>query len=352
MIDAASSGIIFSKGPQKLYGHRSLVERFLSSLHNQSLHHAWVLAGPQGIGKRLTAETLARFLLRYPQGNFPLSLPTEIADDVFTQTQEKTHPDFMVLEKGEDTLSQSKTFITVDAIRHMNHQLHRTTISGGWKVIIIDSCDDLNEKAANALLKILEEPPGQTVFFLLHHGVSPLPLTIRSRCHRITLSPLSLAEMDRVIEDKFPSMQEAEKSLAKILARGRVGIFQRLIENEGLLLFKDLIKGMGEVLSRNGPPYPFCFKLSEDIVKEGEKRAFLFSYLFSLCLQAVTESLATGIEASLSPLQEILKFSSLSLERWLSAQAEIHQILRNEQALKVDQKQTILSCFSILGRVK
>jgi DNA polymerase-3 subunit delta' len=207
------------------YGHEKLFEKFLHSLQAQTLHHAWLLTGPQGIGKATAAKILARFLLRHADDSYPTEIPlSEPEDAIGRQTLEGTHPDFILIEKGEEGLSASKNFITIDAVRHVTQSIQQTSSHNGWKVVIVDSLDDMNEKAQNALLKSLEEPSQKTIFFLINHTASTLSPTIRSRCQEVKLQPLSPVLMEAFIKSNHLALTDAEKNLLILMAKGRLGI--------------------------------------------------------------------------------------------------------------------------------
>lgn len=335
-----------------VYGHQNLFHQFLGSLNKQSLHHAWLLSGPQGIGKSYAASVLARFLLRHPKEPYPTILPKEEVDTIFHQVQNGTHPDFFLLQKGEDTLSHSKTFITVDAIRHVTQKLQQTSVYGGWKVVLVDAVDDMNEKAQNAFLKTLEEPTACTVFFLIHHGIGSLAPTLRSRCHEIKMRPLSSTDMEAFLKENPVPLTKQEIDCAQAISEGRLGIFEQLVHFQGLALLDQIIEALLEVLTRRNPPYPKSFHLSEFIGKEEETQESFFYYLITWYLQTITRRLATQDRTPLSGTKEEqnpLPWEMLSLESWLQAQEEVLKLLKEGSALKTELKQRILNCFSALN---
>lgn len=337
---------------QAFYGHEMFHQNFLKSLQSETLHHAWLLTGPQGVGKASSAKFLARLLLRHPEGSYPETIPlSEPEDSVWHQTHQGTHPDFLFIEKGEDTLSQSKSFITIDAVRHLNHMLQQT--SEGWKVIIVDSLDDMNEKAQNALLKNLEEPSPKTVFFLISHMGSNLSPTIRSRCQEVKLHPISTPDMEKFISTQELTLTEGEKDLLCLLSKGRLGTFQHLVQNNGLGLVSRIIEGIKEVFTRKSAPYPLCFKLSETVLKEGDAVQGLFYYLLTWYCHRITERIATqDFSKPLNSEERDLfkQLPSLSLEKWLTAEEKILELIRDEQQLKLEPKQTVFSCFIALEK--
>ena len=333
------------------YGHKTFFKNFFSSLEANTLHHAWLLTGPQGIGKARAAKILAQFLLEYPSPPYPSSIP--LSAPLWTKTQQEMNPDFLLIEKGEETLSQSKNFITIDAVRHMSHVVQQTSREDGWKVIIVDSVDEMNEKAQNALLKNLEEPSSKTVFFLINHTASTLSPTVRSRCQEVKLHPLSSLDMENFVNDQNLTFQERDKNTLLQIAEGRLGIFQTMVQHNGLGTLDKIIEGFHEVLSLKTPPYPLCLRLSETLLKEGDHAYPLFSYLLAWYSHRITYRMA--VQDFSNPLNEKEKnlfslLSPLSMEKWLTVQEKILESMKEESVLKVEQKQTILNCFMALEK--
>jgi DNA polymerase III subunit delta' len=170
-----------------LFGHHTQMTAFRAAVAGDRLHHAWLLAGPRGIGKRRFADAVLSLLLP-GQADAPL-----IAAG--------THPDIIRLERLENektgVLARS---ITVDQVRAMRDRMTTATGLGGRRVIIIDAADELEGQGGpNALLKTLEEPPASTIFLLIAHAPGRLLPTIRSRCRTLAFSPLGDAAMAELL---------------------------------------------------------------------------------------------------------------------------------------------------------
>jgi DNA polymerase III subunit delta' len=173
-----------------LEGHDAAERIFLDAWGKGRLHHAWMITGPEGIGKATLAWRIARFLLAhpYPEGAIPRDLASDPHGEAGRLIAARSHPDLFVLERPVNPeTGKLKQDIAVDDVRRVNAFFARTAAYGGWRVVIVDAVDDLNASSANALLKILEEPPPQAIFLLVAHAPGRSLKTIRSRCRVLAL---------------------------------------------------------------------------------------------------------------------------------------------------------------------
>ncbi|MGD8327641.1 MAG: AAA family ATPase, partial [Sphingomonadales bacterium] len=168
---------------EPLLGYDEAERLFLDALNSDRLHHAWLLTGPKGIGKATFAYRLSALLLSDSTNGDIDELHPAIR-----LLRNEAHPDLRILKRGIDPKTgKLKSEISVADIRVLQGFLGSTAAQGGWRIIIIDAADDLNRNAANALLKILEEPPKKVAFFLISHAPGRLLPTIRSRCRHLAL---------------------------------------------------------------------------------------------------------------------------------------------------------------------
>jgi DNA polymerase-3 subunit delta' len=187
-----------------LIGHKRAELAVLEALRSRRLAHAWLIAGPEGIGKATFAFRVARFVLaeRDPfaaAAREPGSLAVAPSERVARQIAAGAHPDLFVLERTLGTNGKLRTEITVEDARRATSFLQTTSAQGGWKMLIVDVADELNRSAANALLKIIEEPPDRSLVLLVAHAPARLVPTIRSRCRGLRLDPLTPAEIGEII---------------------------------------------------------------------------------------------------------------------------------------------------------
>jgi DNA polymerase-3 subunit delta' len=206
--------------------HVAEVEQFAAAWAGRKLHHAWLLGGPRGVGKASFAHAAARRVLAEAAGP-PVDLPRlETPDDhpIVKLVEAGSHPDMRWLErlakeKGEGLARD----ITVKQIRELGEFMGMTAALSPWRVAVIDSMDELNKEASNALLKMLEEPPPNTLFFLVSHAPGRLLPTIRSRCRRLHFDPLDEDAMTSILETHSPRLAEAERKRIVAMAFGSAG---------------------------------------------------------------------------------------------------------------------------------
>ncbi len=236
-----------------LFGHaeaeRSLAQAFASG----RMHHGWLLSGPEGIGKATLAYRLARHVLAVPEERDIFGESLAVADDSAASRQilAQAHPGLLVLRRPWD--AKAKRFATtlpVDEVRRLKSFLGLTGGDGQWRVVIVDSADDLNINAANALLKSLEEPPARALFILISSEPGRLLPTIRSRCRRLDLKPLMEADLKKAVEaallaaEAEPPRPEAWQQLAS-LSGGSVRRALQLHAGGGLELYAEVDKIIG-----------------------------------------------------------------------------------------------------------
>ena len=187
-----------------LFGHAEPEQVLLEAYRSGRIPHAWLIGGPNGIGKATLAYRMARFVLANPDPTAPavrkatsLTLPND--DRTVRRIAAQGHPDLLVLERVvNEKTGKLYTVIRVDDVRRTVPFFGSTAGEGGWRVAIVDTADELQyPQAANALLKILEEPPRNALLLLISHAPARLLPTIRSRCRRLSLRPLSAEDVAR-----------------------------------------------------------------------------------------------------------------------------------------------------------
>jgi DNA polymerase-3 subunit delta' len=186
----------------ELFGHRAAETALLDAYRSGRIPHAWLIGGAQGIGKATLAYRMARFVLAHRNPLVPSvqraeTLAVDPSDPVARQIAAEAHGGLLVLERGLNDRGVLRTVITVDETRETISFFGSTAAVEGWRVCIVDTVDELNPNAANALLKILEEPPKQSLFLLVSHAPARALPTILSRCRKLPLRPLSSDDVIR-----------------------------------------------------------------------------------------------------------------------------------------------------------
>ncbi len=214
-----------------LIGHEAAEAAILEALQGGRLHHAWLITGPEGVGKATLAYRFARRLL----AGGGAALAMDAAEPVFRRVAAGTHADLLTIEREWDEKKKRlKKQIAAETARQIPPFLHLTPAEGGWRVVVLDGAEDLNPQSANALLKVLEEPPPRAVLMLVCSAPGRLLPTIRSRCRHLALAPLSEAEMERTLGLYLPATPKADRSALAALADGAPGRALALAEDGGL----------------------------------------------------------------------------------------------------------------------
>ena len=195
-----------------IVGQDRAVGQFLDAWATRRLHHAWLIAGPRGVGKASFARAAAKRVLAdaaVPASSGP---GLEVGDDhpIAHLLAAGSHPDFRLLERLERPTGGLARNISVDQVRSLSDMLSVTPSMSAWRAIVIDAADDLEASAANALLKMLEEPPANTIFFLVAHAPGKLLPTIRSRCRRLEFGPLDNDVMASLLSVLLPGVDTSE----------------------------------------------------------------------------------------------------------------------------------------------
>jgi DNA polymerase III subunit delta' len=185
-----------------LFGHREAESALLTAFRSGRIPHAWLIGGAQGIGKATLAYRMARFVLAQRDPGAPAvqhaeTLSIDPSDPVARRVASGAHGGLLALERSVNEKGVLRTVITVDETRETISFFGSTAAEAGWRVCIVDTVDELNPNAANALLKILEEPPQQSLFLLLSHAPARVLATIQSRCRKLRLRPLATEDVIR-----------------------------------------------------------------------------------------------------------------------------------------------------------
>jgi DNA polymerase-3 subunit delta' len=238
----------------ELFGHDEAEKRILLSYLLRHLPQAFIIGGPPGIGKATFAWRIARFLLAYPDpaaaaGRPDLFVPP--THPVARQIAALAHPDLALLRR-EWNVEKNKHFteIKVDHVRRAIDMFHRAAGQGGYRVCILDCADDLNKESANALLKLVEEPPPQSLFLIVAHRPGRMLATLRSRCRRLLLKPLdpgSLRKVAAALGPPWSQIRGDSLDTAIAGAQGSIHNVLRLLDENGAALDANLRRVLDEL---------------------------------------------------------------------------------------------------------
>jgi DNA polymerase III subunit delta' len=330
-----------------LFGHDAAERILLDAWNMGHLHHGWLILGEEGIGKATLAYRFARFLLSQKADGGPVeSLDVDPGGQVFRQVVSLSHPGLFILRRSwrikEQRLTQN---ITIDDIRRVRHFLQMTPASA-WRVVVIDSADDLNASSANGLLKSLEEPPARTVFLILCSAPGRLPPTIMSRCRRLHLRPLAEQPLRDVVgaaaalAGRKP-LAEAELAQLALLADGSPRRALELIAGGGLKIYEALME-----IFRTLPVVDFSavHKLIARVQgKTAEQdRDMLFTLIGAVLSRLVRSSaLETGVDAA--NLRRLITPATLGV--WAELWARIAHMQSEAERLNLDKPALIVGVF-------
>ena len=317
-----------------IVGQDKAVAQFAAAWASRKLHHAWLLAGPKGVGKASFARAATRRVLADAAG--PVSeLPgLETSDDhpTIKLVEAGSHPDMRWLErlpkeKG-DGLARD---ITIKQVRKLGEFMGMTAALSPWRVAVIDSMDELNKEASNALLKMLEEPPPNTLFFLVSHAPGRLLPTIRSRCRLVHFDALEDDAMTSILEANSPSLSVAERKRVVDMSFGSAG---RALAFAELGLAK--LEEAALAILRQGDP-------------TNARRAALASELGK---KASAERYAAFLELAPSLIaREARTLRGPSLERALDAYAKARELSAVAPRVSLDPAATVFQIGGILAEI-
>jgi DNA polymerase III subunit delta' len=323
---------------QALFGHGEAEQALLDAYRGSRPPHAWLIGGPPGIGKATLAYRLARFVLAHPDPRAPavqaatsLALPAD--HPVARRVAAQGHGDLLTLERTEGETGRLRTVITVDQVRRTVSFFGSTASAGGWRVCIVDSADELQyPQAANALLKILEEPPANALLLLVSHAPARLLPTIRSRCRRLMLR--ALAEED-VINAAAQALgrepRDGDLREAAALAEGSVGRALMLLDGPALVLRKRVV----ELLDRLPSVDPQALHALGDAIGGTEPQK-LASFV-----DTVNEWLAARLQTAGRSAGELLRIA----EAW----DRINQAARDADTFNLERKPLVFRVFGWLA---
>lgn len=373
--DAALDDPLLPSRMLDLIGHEAAEREVLDAWTSGRMHHAWLISGPRGIGKATLAYRIARFVLAQGATDagapaaagpslfgdaLPPVLPTSLDlppdHPVVRRVAAGGHGDLRVIQRElvEDKKTKrlrAQGVITVDAVRGIGHFLSMTSAEGGWRIVLIDGAEEMNRNAANAVLKVLEEPPRRALLLLVSHNPARLLPTIRSRCRRLPLTPLRHAQVVDLLARHKPGLAAADRDALAAMGEGSVGVALDLEEQGGLDLYRDLLallQGLPK-LDVGG-----LHALAEKLAR-GDDGFRIASDLFTWWLGRVIRAKGRG-----HPDPEVLPGEAAltrrlaeagGLEQWVQVWEKITHLFDRTTAVNLDKKQALISAFLAVERL-
>ena len=347
-----------------LIGHQETEKQLLDLFNSSRMHHGIILNGAKGIGKATLAYRFARFLLKNPPADpnqnslFGEDTPTEkqetlevpIDDPVFRRVASGGHADLLTLERQYDaTKNKTAETLAVAELRKVEPFLRMTSSNGGWRVVIIDDADTMNRNAQNALLKILEEPPKNTVIILVTHRLGALIPTIRSRTRLFNLKPLCTDTMGELLSQKGQSLDSNQAAIISAMAEGSFGKANEILEEGGLDSFATITAILND---RPNIDWRIIHHHADQCARAGQEQAYknftqtlLWLYKTLAFAKARGQAL-TPYSLNEDPLTSILANSSLAQLLKICENLSSHFDMTNRGNL--DKKQAILGAFQII----
>ncbi len=353
-----------------LIGHRAAEAELLAAWRSGRLSHAWLIGGPRGIGKATLAFRFARFLLArgdavshdvglpglpgLDSGAGPEDLALAPTHPVFLRVASGGHADLLTIERQvNEKTGRLRSDIGVEEVRRLGDFFAKTAAEGGWRVAIVDAADEMSRSAANALLKILEEPPARAVILVVAHAPGGLLATIRSRCRRLVCRPLAAEEVATVLSRRAPALTPPERLALSHLADGSPGRALALAEQGGLAAYRDLLALLETLPDLDlAALHAFAERLAR---AENQALFRLTGELLSHWLVLVVRSAAApglGVGDGAAGEQPLIVRLGRrpSLDRWLDVWEKVNHILERAESVNLDRKQVLLNIFFALAR--
>ena len=338
------SSQISPKNNSFILGQEKAEQVMLEAWKNNSMHNSWLLCGIEGIGKATLAYRFARFLLAADENKKENYKNLELGENnpVFKQTTNGAHPDLKIIERdftetdkrkvikaiqagealSDEELKDLKksAFIRIDEVRTINEFLSKKSADNHWRIIIIDSIDDMNSAGANALLKVLEEPPAKSILLLISHNPGKLLPTIKSRCAKLIMPPLKDNEVACLLRRYRPQLSEKEITGLASISSGSIGKALRYSDNQALQYYDDLCK---LIYAKERFKLSDLLNYCETVTKDEE----VFELIQELVLKFISENIAHSEHAK--ELADV----------WEKAVKSFNDIVR----LNLDKKQILMN---------
>jgi DNA polymerase III subunit delta' len=321
-----------------LFGHADAERTLLAAYRGGRMPHAWLIGGPPGVGKATLAYRVARFVLAHPDAaaqdvQAAQTLALDSTHPVARRIAAQAHPDILTLERTAGPTGTIRSVITVDDVRRTVGFFGSTAGAGGWRICIVDSADDLQSpQGANALLKVLEEPPSRALFLLVSHAPGRLLATIRSRCRRLTLRALEGADVAQAAAqalERDPGDREVLKAAAA--AQGSVARATTLLGGAALVIRDRMIELLGDLPQID----PQALHALGDTLGRSDDTAF------DTFVETIQDWLSAQLHVSGAPAGRLARVA----EVW----EKLDRAARDVEVFNLDRKPMVFAVFGLLA---
>ncbi len=322
---------------QTLFGHADAEASLLSAYRSGRIPHSFLIAGPKGIGKATLAYRMARFVMAHPDPAAPevrkaVSLALDEDDPVARRVAAQGQPDFLVIERVLNDKGVLHKLIRVEDVRETVPFFGSTAREGGWRIAIVDAVDELNASGANALLKVLEEPPERALLLLVSHSASRVIPTIRSRCRIVTLRPLGQSDVAATVAAATgAAASDPDVVAAAAASDGSVARALAMLDGDALELRQTALALLNRLPSTD----------TKALHALGEAIAGTDAAPLAAFLDTVNDWLSARLDRDKAEIGR--------LNRLAAASARINEAARDAETYNLERKPLVFSVFGMLA---
>ena len=333
--DEEASDGLHPRETQQLFGHAQAERILLEAYRCGRIPHAWLIGGPRGVGKSTLAYRMARFVLAHPNPNSKevqsaRSLAVGPEHPVAQRMAVQAQADLLVLERTVNERGKLRQDIAVEDVRRTVSFFGSTAGEGGWRIAIVDAVDELNDFGANALLKIVEEPPPRALLLLISHARGLVMPTIRSRCRVLDLRPLASGEVAQAIAAALGRDLDAEVLQATEVAEGSVGRAVTMLQGPALALRQRLT----QLLESLPETDPLALHALGDAMAGVDPQP----------LATFLDTVNAWLSARLAAPQETRRMAQIA-EAW----EKVNRAAREVEEFNLERKPLVFSVFAVLA---